>query len=204
MDFSERLKALRKKKGLTQEELAKRLFISRSVIAKYECGKSLPTRENAEKLAAFFDIKLSDLIEEEQVRMRSSEFRMRKNIAYILSFTGIFIDAFLFDSFLHSCFFQAGICLSDSGRFRSAFVCLGIKQHSDGHLEKRQPDRNTDFRLLRRGSSFAPLSTDCASAEENRFKTGICFRVAARHRCFSDFSDDCAIGVVCFVGRCGF
>ena len=192
MDFSERLKALRKKKGLTQEELAKRLFISRSVIAKYECGKSLPTRENAEKLAAFFDIKLSDLIEEEQVRMRSSEFRMRKNIAYILSFTGIFIDAFYLILFFIPVF------------FRSAFVCLGIKQHSDGHLEKRQPDRNTDFRLLRRGSSFAPLSTDCASAEGNRFKTGICFRVAARHRCFSDFSDDCAIGVVCFVGRCGF
>ena len=105
MDFSERLKALRKKKGLTQEELAKRLFISRSVIAKYECGKSLPTRENAEKLAAFFDIKLSDLIEEEQVRMRSSEFRMRKNIAYILSFTGIFIDAFYLILFFIPVFF---------------------------------------------------------------------------------------------------
>lgn len=106
MDFSERLKALRKKKGLTQEELAKRLFISRSVIAKYECGKSLPTRENAEKLAAFFDIKLSDLIEEEQVRMRSSEFRMRKNIAYILSFTGIFIDAFYLILFFIPVFFR--------------------------------------------------------------------------------------------------
>lgn len=89
MNFSERLRALRKKKGLTQEELDKRLFVSRSVIAKYECGKSFPTRENAEKLAAFFDVKLSDLIEEEQVRMRSSEFRTRKTIAYVLSFTGI-------------------------------------------------------------------------------------------------------------------
>lgn len=47
MGFSEKLKELRTSKGLTQEELASKVYISRSVIAKYERGFAIPTKENA-------------------------------------------------------------------------------------------------------------------------------------------------------------
>lgn len=61
--FCDKLKELRKEKNLTQEELAKKVFISRSLIAKYETGVSYPNKENLEKLALFFNVEINDLID---------------------------------------------------------------------------------------------------------------------------------------------
>ena len=47
--FQEKLKDLRKKKGVTQAELAKEIFVSRSLIAKYETGVAFPNRETRDK-----------------------------------------------------------------------------------------------------------------------------------------------------------
>lgn len=67
MKFSEKLKELRKEQNLTQEELASKLFLSRSVIAKYESEAAKPTRENIEKIALFFNVPVSDLMGEGEV-----------------------------------------------------------------------------------------------------------------------------------------
>ena len=42
MEFNEKLQELRKQKGLTQEELAEVLFVSRTAISKWEMGISYP------------------------------------------------------------------------------------------------------------------------------------------------------------------
>ncbi len=95
MEFSDKLKELRKNKAITQEELANNVFVSRSVIAKYESGNAFPTKENAEKLAVFFNVKLSYLIdEEEHVKMTLAEIKTRKTISYIISIIGILINSF--------------------------------------------------------------------------------------------------------------
>ncbi len=42
MEFHEKLVELRKSKGLTQEELAEDLFVSRTAISKWESGRGIP------------------------------------------------------------------------------------------------------------------------------------------------------------------
>lgn len=65
MNFPEKLKHLRKEKRITQEELAKKIFVSRTLISKYENGAICPTEENAEKIALFFEINISELIDKD-------------------------------------------------------------------------------------------------------------------------------------------
>lgn len=67
MKFSDSLKELRRKHNLTQAELASKLFLSRSVIAKYESDAQKPTKENIEKIALFFNVNIRDLIGEDEV-----------------------------------------------------------------------------------------------------------------------------------------
>lgn len=52
--FQDKLKDLRKEKGITQNELAKEIFVSRSLIAKFETGTVFPSREILEKIAFIF------------------------------------------------------------------------------------------------------------------------------------------------------
>ena len=59
--FGERLRALRKNAGLTQQQLAEKSGFTASVIARYEAGGSLPRPQALEKLAAALGVPVSDL-----------------------------------------------------------------------------------------------------------------------------------------------
>lgn len=48
MNFPNKLRKARINRGLTQEELAKKIFVSRTLITKYESGDAIPTKENIE------------------------------------------------------------------------------------------------------------------------------------------------------------
>ncbi|MHC5217970.1 helix-turn-helix domain-containing protein [Enterococcus sp. LJL128] len=56
MEFGEILKALRKKKRLTQKELADILFLEQTTISSYENGKIQPTAKTINDIANFFDV----------------------------------------------------------------------------------------------------------------------------------------------------
>ncbi len=60
--FSENLKAIRKAKGLTQEELAARLHVVRQTISKWEKGLSVPDAELLIRLAEVLDTTVSQLL----------------------------------------------------------------------------------------------------------------------------------------------
>ena len=54
--LAEKIKELRKKEGLTQEELASRLNVSRQAITKWETGEGLPDIDNLKNIALFFHV----------------------------------------------------------------------------------------------------------------------------------------------------
>lgn len=60
--LSEELKKMRESKGLTQNELAKKLNLSRSAIGMYEKGERNPNFETLELIADFFNVRIDDLI----------------------------------------------------------------------------------------------------------------------------------------------
>ncbi|MBQ4098050.1 MAG: helix-turn-helix transcriptional regulator [Clostridia bacterium] len=64
MDLSNKIKNYRKENDLTQQDLADKLFVSRSLIAKWEQGRGLPTADVLEKLADLLDVSFNELISE--------------------------------------------------------------------------------------------------------------------------------------------
>lgn len=62
MLLGNRLKSLREENGLTQEELAKKLSVSKSAISYYENGKRIPTVDNFHKLASILNVSFDYLV----------------------------------------------------------------------------------------------------------------------------------------------
>jgi len=60
--FSERLKELRKKQGLSQSVLAEYLSISRQAISRYEKGSAEPDLKNLTRIANYFDVSTDYLL----------------------------------------------------------------------------------------------------------------------------------------------
>ena len=54
MELNEKIQELRKKKGLTQEELAQHLFVSRTAVSKWESGRGYPNIDSLKAMARFF------------------------------------------------------------------------------------------------------------------------------------------------------
>lgn len=67
MEFNEKLQELRKQKGLTQEELAERLYVSRTAISKWESGRGYPNIDSLCAIAAFFSVTVDELLSSEKV-----------------------------------------------------------------------------------------------------------------------------------------
>lgn len=94
MSFSEKLKELRKNKGVTQEELAKKIFVSRTLITKYESGAVYPTEDNLEKLAFYFGVPVSALLEEQEASViLDKRNKLAKTANLIASIIMIFVCA---------------------------------------------------------------------------------------------------------------
>jgi len=66
--LGERLALLRKEKGLTQEELAQALNITRSALSLYEIGKRDPDTETLRKIAEFFNVTVDFLLGRTDIR----------------------------------------------------------------------------------------------------------------------------------------
>ena len=67
MEFGEKLQQLRKQKGMTQEELAEVLYVSRTAISKWESGRGYPNIESLKELSNFFSVTVDELLSGEKL-----------------------------------------------------------------------------------------------------------------------------------------
>ena len=67
MEFHEKLQELRKQKGLTQEELAESLYVSRTAISKWESGRGYPNIDSLKAIAKFFSVTIDELLSGEEI-----------------------------------------------------------------------------------------------------------------------------------------
>lgn len=91
MEFKEKLRQLRAQKGLTQAQLAEKLFVSRSTVAKWENGLGLPNPESMATLEELFNINAAELATEEPEKVIVKKNRRLRNVAQIIGWS-----AFLF------------------------------------------------------------------------------------------------------------
>ena len=83
MEFSERLKDLRKQAGLTQVDVAERLGISQPAYASWERGVKKPTQENLVKIAQILNVSVDYLVgnsEEITDELDNIELLLRMNL----------------------------------------------------------------------------------------------------------------------------
>lgn len=87
MEFHLKLQELRRRRNLTQEELAQALFVSRTAISKWESGRGYPNIESLKAISKYFSISVDELLSggelltlaEEEQREKEKRFRERIN-----------------------------------------------------------------------------------------------------------------------------
>ena len=62
MEFHEKLQELRKSRGLTQEELAEVLYVSRTAISKWESGRGYPSIDSLKEISNYFSVTIDELL----------------------------------------------------------------------------------------------------------------------------------------------
>ena len=95
MEFSEKLQELRRNKGLTQEELAEILYISRTAVSKWESGRGYPNIDSLKEISKFFEVSIDDLLSGEKL-IDIAEKENKSNIRNICDLLFGIVDLFSF------------------------------------------------------------------------------------------------------------
>ena len=76
IEFSSQLKKYRTDRGITQDELAGKLYVTRQAISKWESGESTPDMNNLVKLSGIFNVSLDALVlgKKENSKIDPNEF----------------------------------------------------------------------------------------------------------------------------------
>lgn len=78
MEFNQKIQELRKAKGLTQEELAEGLYVSRTAVSKWESGRGYPNIESLKAIAKFFSVTVDELLSTDEILVIAEEDSKRR------------------------------------------------------------------------------------------------------------------------------
>ena len=91
MTFAEKLKTLRKQAGMSQEQLAEKLRVSRQAVTKWETDGGIPDIENIMAISTLFDISIDDLFSKEKRGKRRRSIYLRVLQSMILTSGNVMI-----------------------------------------------------------------------------------------------------------------
>jgi len=100
VEFHEKLQELRKNRGLTQEELAEALYVSRTAISKWESGRGYPSIDSLKEISGFFSVTIDDLLSGEKIlslaeRENKANIRSMWNLLFGMVDIGFILLIFL-------------------------------------------------------------------------------------------------------------
>ena len=72
MKFNEKLIELRKKEGLSQEELGYKLNVTRQTVSKWELGQTTPEMDKLVEMSKIFNVSVDELINESEIQSESN------------------------------------------------------------------------------------------------------------------------------------
>lgn len=87
MTFGEKLKKLRTDHKLTQDELAEKIFVTRTAVSKWETDKGYPSIDSLKQLANLFQISIDELVSEADIENKRllDEAQSRKYYWYAMA-----------------------------------------------------------------------------------------------------------------------
>lgn len=103
MEFNEKLQYFRKKSNLTQEELAEKLFVSRTAVSKWESGRGMPSISSLKAISEVFNVSIDELLSSEEIievaeKEKKENMKSFKNIIFgiidLMSIIFLFIPLF--------------------------------------------------------------------------------------------------------------
>lgn len=87
--FAEKLKRMRDEKSLSQQELAQRIFVSRSAVAKWEQGRGFPSVASLQYIAAEFGVTIDELVSDKEVEIlqiqKDKKLSLRTTLLIVMS-----------------------------------------------------------------------------------------------------------------------
>ena len=133
MKLSEKILELRKGMGLSQEELAEKLNVSRQTVSRWEVGSALPDAENLRLLSGLFGVTADYLLNDDyasdgdvprvkkaETVLRETEHTLRRRsllVSLIFAVAGLVFLIITIDTLNIRYIFPALVCASAAGFF---------------------------------------------------------------------------------------
>jgi len=100
MELYEKIQKLRKERGLTQEQFAEQLFVSRTAVSKWETGRGTPSLESLQLIAKLCEVSLDELLRTEELIFVAQNESKEKINRFAVRIDGIFNVAALLVLFM--------------------------------------------------------------------------------------------------------
>ena len=101
MTFAQKLRALRTQAGMTQEQLAEAIYVTRAAISKWETGRGYPGVDSLKLIAQTFGVSIDELISEDDVQAKRMLDAKKSKVLYCAA-VAMLLGAFVFAALVYA------------------------------------------------------------------------------------------------------